>query len=824
VSVEGTVITDPPPRSDPAPRYTSGPELPTADSLGFGEWAPDPGGVVVARHDAGPLRERARAHDLALPDLLLAAFVEVVAAWSRHPGFTLRLGADEVLAVDGAGGPPRAQRYREVARARQLSAEAAPQPGAGHAYPVSFSVGPAAEPVDGALRCRAEITDTTVTLRWWAAAGTFAPGVPAALTDALNRLLDDLSRDDAAWASTGTVTPPAAPLAVRRRANATAAPLPEGLLHDDVVAQCRRTPDRVAVVASDATVTYGQLLDRAEAVAATLRRHGCAPGSVVAIGLAKSAAQVVAVLGTLLAGAAYLPLDSAQPPARRARILGDAGVRLVLTAPGGDADLPPGVRAIAVTAEAGPPDGPTGDTAADHATATAGPGCDELAYIIYTSGSTGAPKGVMISHRAARNTIDDLNRRFSVGPDDRVLGLASLSFDLSVYDVFGLLATGGQLVLPEPGRRADAAHWAELATRHGVTVWNSVPAQFQLLVDHLETHGGHDGLGALRLAMLSGDWIPVNLPDRARTLLPTLRVVSLGGATEAAIWSVWYPIGTVGADWSRIPYGKPLANQSLHVLDDRLRDRPDWTVGELFIGGAGVALGYLGDPEKTAYRFVTHPETGERLYRTGDLARYHADGLVELLGREDRQVKVRGYRVEPAEVEAALTAHPAVREAVVVAQPDPSGEPRLVAYTVGDVAEDELRATVHRALPEYMVPAAFVALPGLPLTANGKVDRDALPDPRLLTRPRLDTPYAAGRTARERDLAAIWAEVIGVDRVGIDDDFFELGGNSMLATVLVAEARARSGLDLTVRLLFDEPTIRGLLRAMDGNGGAGEQA
>ncbi len=274
----------------------------------------------------------------------------------------------------------------------------------------------------------------------------------------------------------------------------------------------------------------------------------------------------------------------------------------------------------------------------------------------------------MISHRAAANTIEDINARFSVGPDDRVLSVVNLGFDLSVYDIFGVLAAGGTVVLADPERRGDPSHWADLIARHGITVWNTVPSQLQMLQDYADgAPAGDNQLGTLRLALLSGDWIPVALPDRVRATVPDLRVVSLGGATEAAIWSIWYPIGDVQPQWRSIPYGTPLTNQTFHVLDDALQDRPDWVPGELYIGGAGLAQGYLGDPERTGQRFITCPRTGERLYRTGDLGRYLPDGTIEFLGREDTQVKIRGHRVELGEIESALRAHPAVADAAVVA-------------------------------------------------------------------------------------------------------------------------------------------------------------
>ncbi|MER6335057.1 amino acid adenylation domain-containing protein [Streptomyces sp. NPDC001034] len=304
----------------------------------------------------------------------------------------------------------------------------------------------------------------------------------------------------------------------------------------------------------------------------------------------------------------------------------------------------------------------------------------DLAYVLYTSGSTGTPKGVMIEHHAALNTVADINERFAVGPEDRVFGLADLGFDLSVYDTFGTLATGAALVLPDPELRSEPAHWSKLMSEHGVTVWNSVPAQMQMLVEHLEVGG--ELPERLRLILLSGDWIPVDLPDRIHALWPEARVVSLGGATEASIWSIHHVVDEVEPGAKTVPYGVPLRNQTFHVLDARMDPCPVWTPGELYIGGVGLARGYWADEERTAASFVTHPRTGERLYRTGDFGRYRADGTIEFLGRRDGQVKVNGHRVELGEIEATLAAHPGVDSAVVVKSSDQDGAARLLGYVV----------------------------------------------------------------------------------------------------------------------------------------------
>jgi L-cysteine---[L-cysteinyl-carrier protein] ligase PchF len=374
----------------------------------------------------------------------------------------------------------------------------------------------------------------------------------------------------------------------------------------------------------------------------------------------------------VLAGCAYLPVDGGQPLARQRRIVADSQAAAVLTCSGGPdlagaAGLLTRIDVDRLPAAAQPPP------------STGSP--DDLAYVMYTSGSTGTPKGVMITHRAAANTVADITRRFEVGPADRVFGLANLGFDLSVYDIFGTLGAGGQLVLPDPDRRADPAHWAELIGRHGCTIWNSVPAQFEMLLAYLRSEpSGADVGDSLRLVLLSGDWIPVGLPAQLWDRLPGARLVSLGGATEASIWSIWHPVERVEEDAVSIPYGRALDGQTVQVLDCEFEPVPDLVVGELFIGGAGLSTGYLGDEEKTAERFLTHPVSGRRLYRTGDLGRYLPDGSIEFLGRVDAQVKIRGHRVEPAEVEAVLSAHPAVHGAAVVAvggHPDPV---RLAAF------------------------------------------------------------------------------------------------------------------------------------------------
>ncbi|MBB5077428.1 non-ribosomal peptide synthetase [Nonomuraea endophytica] len=691
--------------------------LPGAPELPLREDHASQAGGSFTRHRARftpgqwqALRERSAAHAITPSTAVMAAFAEVVGRWSRQPAFCLNLTllnrrplhpqvdalvgdftTVSLLEVNGSAHPTFAARaaalqdrlwqdldhrlhsgvevMREIARVKGRHAALMPV-----VFTSTLGLGEAGdgmgEVVYGRsqtpqvwIDCQALVEDGTLEVRADVRDGVLPAGLADDLFGALRELLADLAASDDAWASASPVGLPAVQAERRAHANATAAPRPGGLLHEPVVARAAAAPAAPAVIAEDRTLTYGELLARATAVAETLTPGG-AP---VAILMDKGWEQVVAALGTLLAGTAYLPVDTGQPPARRARILADAGVDTVLTQ-SWLGERPEGVRYLDVDTL------PPATTPVPRSAARPG----DLAYVIYTSGSTGDPKGVMISHEAALNTVADINGRFSVTPSDRVLGLAALGFDLSVYDVFGVLAAGGTLVLPGAAGRGDPARWARLVAEHGVTLWNSVPAQLQMLEHYLAAQP-ETALPTLRLALLSGDWIPITLPPAIRARLPRLDLVSLGGATEASIWSIFHPIGEPEPGWTSIPYGRPLANQTFHVLDQAMRPCPDWVAGELYIGGAGVALGYLGDPDKTAQRFVHHPATGERLYRTGDLGRYREDGLIEFLGREDRQVKIRGHRIEPAEVEAAVQDHPAVAAAHVLVDGD-GMERRLAAF------------------------------------------------------------------------------------------------------------------------------------------------
>ncbi|PKW14325.1 amino acid adenylation domain-containing protein [Saccharopolyspora spinosa] len=637
------------------------------------------------------LTARTQARGLTPSSAVLAAYAAVIARWAASPRFSLNLTvlnrldlhpqvhevvgdftSVNLLEVDWTGGSftdrargvadrlfadldHRLHSGVEVIRelARRRGREEALMP---IVFTSAIGIGdgqPAAARFDGFgitqtpqvfIDCQVMDDADGLRINWDVRDGVFPDGLVDDMFAAFEELMRGLANGDALWDEERPVALPSWQVQERAHANATAAELPDFRLHQPVFEQVRRTPDRPAVVDRRGTTTYGELAGRAGAVAAAL--PGLKPGELVAIVMDKGVEQVAGALGVLLAGGVYVPIDTLQPPLRRAAILRDAGIERVLTqswAGEGIAvdELEP-VHDFEVAA--GDPDRP--------------------AYVIHTSGSTGKPKGVVISHRAAANTIVDVTQRFGVTGHDRVLGVANLGFDLSVYDVFGPLALGGTLVLADPDRRADPSHWADLVAEHGVTLWNSVPALMQMLVAYLDGEGRD--LPTLRLGLLSGDWIPTTLPAEAAARLPRLELIGLGGATEASIWSNFHRIDGVPEGWHSIPYGKPLANQGFRVLDPSLQDCPVWTTGDLYITGAGLADGYLDDEETTADRFLAHPADGQRLYRTGDLARYRPGGDVEFLGRADTQVKVRGHRVELGEIEAALLEHPAVAAAGVV--------------------------------------------------------------------------------------------------------------------------------------------------------------
>ncbi|GAA3445987.1 non-ribosomal peptide synthetase [Planomonospora venezuelensis] len=580
----------------------------------------------------------------------------------------------------------------------------------------------------------------------------------------------------------------------------------------DLIRQwCERTPEAVAVRAPDGELTYGALWRRAEELAAVLRERGVGPETPVGLCLERTGGMLVAVLAVWAAGGAYVPLDPAFPADRLTLTREDAGVGLVLTQPGVDRALLEGVPEVVELSPGGVASLPAG-TASAAGAAPVSPAAGDLAYLMYTSGSTGRPKGVAVPHGAVVNLLESFAARLELTPEDAWFAVTTLSFDISVLELLLPLACGARVVVASAVKTADGRALREHAIAEGVTVMQATPASWRILV---ESGGVPEGIGT---RLCGGEALPRDLADAL--LGDGVRLWNVYGPTETTVWS---SAGLVAPSPAAVDLGEPIARTRLHVLGPDGLPVPAGQVGELHIGGAGVARGYHGMPELTAGRFLPDPfsdRPGARMYATGDLVRTTPGGRLEYLGRADQQVKIRGFRIELGEIETVLRSLPGVRQAAVSACEGPDGLPRLVANIVPETFPmpgglwPELRGRLRRRLPEYMVPAHLTVLESLPLTPNGKLDRAALPRPRW-TRT-ATAAYREPQGALESDLAAMWAEVLGVtEPVGADDDFFDLGGHSLTATQIIARIQERFAVTVPIALLFEHPTVAGLAREMD---------
>lgn len=783
---------------------------------------------------------KAQQHGLTASAVLLCAFVETLGRWSARPDLSLNLTLfdrralhpqiDEVMgdftSLTLLGYQPQAgERWLDRARRTQqtlgevlehrclgsvsLLRQLARGKGEQQAsMPVVFTSalgvpdgtaapldGPFARQVFGLTQTpqvwldhQVVEADGGIALNWDRVVGLFPEGMIEAMFEAYLYSLNWLAEQP--WDNAPPDLLPMTQAQLRARINAPDLPVPgDPTLHQSFFQQARQAPQRTALLWHEqGAMSYGELAERALRIAGSLVEAGIVPGDLVAVSLAKGPDQVASVLGILAAGAAYLPIGVDQPAQRCERIVQQAGVALVITEQ--DPELP-GVRHLppALAQNAEPLAAPRPISAGD------------LAYVIYTSGSTGQPKGVEITHRAAMNTVAEINRCYGITSQDRGLALSALDFDLSVYDLFGLLSAGAVLVLIDEDQRRDARAWLKLLQQHGVTLWNSVPALLDML---LEANAGERQPLALRLALLSGDWIGLDLPQRLAEQAPACRFIALGGATEAAIWSNHFEVHQPLSGWRSIPYGLPLRNQAYRVVDAWGRDCPDWVTGELWIGGAGVARGYRRAPTLSAERFV------DGWYRTGDLGRYHPDGLLEFLGRADSQVKIRGHRIELGEIEAVLTRHPEVSMAVAVV----SGQAQLLAAVTATATAEKLSQHLQQCLPAYMRPQQIVVVERLPLSANGKVDRRALlATLEVMAQPHADS-HAQPLNPAEQMIAELWQQLLNVPKVGRDDNFFRLGGDSLLATRFLEMLRTRLGLELPMGQLFGAADLAQVAQAL----------
>ncbi|MGW8776039.1 amino acid adenylation domain-containing protein, partial [Streptomyces sp. NPDC055794] len=592
--------------------------------------------------------------------------------------------------------------------------------------------------------------------------------------------------------------------------NDTVREVPAATLSELLAARAARTPDHEAVVFEGASLTYAELDARAGRLAAALAARGAGPERFVAVAVPRSAELVVALVAVVRSGAAYVPVDPGYPADRIAHILRDAGAMLVLTTRDAEERLPQDgtPRLLLDDPAASPESAATAPVAA--------PAPDHPAYVIYTSGSTGRPKGVVVSHRAIVNRLAWMQDTYGLEPSDRVLQKTPSGFDVSVWEFFWPLIQGATLVVARPEGHLDPAYLADTVRRAGVTTLHFVPS----MLDVFLREPSAASLSGLRRVFCSGEALSAELRARFRAV-SDVPLHNLYGPTEAAVDVTYWPCAEDTGD-GPVPIGRPVWNTRMYVLDAALRPVPVGVPGELYIAGVQLARGYLGRPGLSAERFTADPHgaPGSRMYRTGDLARRHHDGSLDYLGRADHQVKLRGFRIELGEIEAALVRQPEVAQAAVVLREDRPGDQRLVGYTVpapGAEADAALlTARLRELLPGYMVPAAFVTLPELPVTPNGKLDRRALPAPAR-------TERSAGRapaTPGEELLCALFAEVLGVDEVGVDDSFFELGGHSLLATRLISRIRAAAGAEVPIQRVFESPSVAELAPALAETGRA----
>ncbi len=628
----------------------------------------------------------------------------------------------------------------------------------------------------------------------------FDPATVERIADGYRRLLLTLAEDAEGRLDDWDVLDADARVRLVELGTAPTPAIPARALHQLVADQAADRGDEPAVVDGASVWTYAQLDRRANRLARHLLGLGVGPETVVAVSLPRCADLVLAQLAVLKAGGAYVPLDADQPAERSRHMLDDTAATLLITSAGHLSADGLGLRVVELAADA-VEIGRLPDTAPEVSVSP-----DSLGYVVYTSGSTGRPKGIGITHRGLVRTVHE-GGYLTLGPDDRVAFAASPVFDAATFEVWATLVTGATLVVTPPDVALSPAALAAHLTRHRVTTLFLTTALFNQVVRQRP-----GALGGLRHVLFGGEAADPHTVDALLAHGGPGRLLHMYGPAESTTFGTWHEV-TAPAAAASVPIGRPMNNTTAYVVDERLRPVPVGVVGELLLGGSGLARGYLGAAHRTADRFLPDPfgPPGGRVYRTGDLVRWTAQGHLEFVGRADGQVKVRGFRVEPGEIETAIRRHPAVRDTVVVARPDRSGALSLCAYVVADPAElGDLRGFIGESLPAFLVPAAVVVLDELPLTRNGKVDRAALPEPAYAP----TTGRREPACELEQQLAEAWTEVLGTAEPGMDDDFFALGGHSLLAIKLVGAVAERTGREMTFRDLFTARTIAGLARLL----------
>lgn len=646
--------------------------------------------------------------------------------------------------------------------------------------------------------------DGGLCLFWDSVDELFYPGMLDEMFEAYIHLLNRLAAEPSLFCVESSSLIEVKISEIRRAANETKTEFLSETLDEMFLNAAERNPDKEAVVAFNRRLTYKEIKQEALFVARYLKDKGVQRGELVAVVMEKGWEQIVAVYGVLFAGAAYLPVDFHNPQERMQKILDDSKTKLVLLQEKvlEEQEWLNKYDCLVVN----------GSKSVDNMYPVKN-APEDLAYVIYTSGSTGMPKGVMIPHKGAVNTIKDVNRRYNICDKDKVLAISNLHFDLSVYDIFGILGTGGTIVLPDYRKVKDPVHWIQLMNEENITVWNSVPAFMEMLAEYEEYQKKLES-EALRLVLMSGDWIPVTLPERLRNLFGDLDIVAMGGATEASIWSNVFDVPNPVPDaWKSIPYGKPLANQKYYILDENLNDCPDWVPGMLYIGGVGLAEGYLNDKEKTEEKYINHAAKKERLYCTGDMGRYWANGNIEFLGRQDQQIKVNGYRIEFGEIEGILNECEGISASHVINIKDKENN-KIVAFYCANVEVDEERILLYlkKNLPTYMIPNRVKKVESFPYNRNGKIDTEKLKEwEQKEVSQKKTVKKERTLSNEEKKMSAIWRKVLENLNIGIDDDFFISGGDSLRAIRLVNAVNKAFNVHITIYNLFEYTTISKLV-------------
>lgn len=567
--------------------------------------------------------------------------------------------------------------------------------------------------------------------------------------------------------------------------------------------QAAKVSSKKAIVSQYYDYTYEELNKRSNQIARFLINRGVRNNTCVGVLTQREGKTIANIIGILKAGGTYIPIAPDCPEDRVKFILKQSNADILLNVDTYDLE---GINSFSDENVCGISQ------------------LSDLAYIIFTSGSTGNPKGVMITHIAAANTILDITEKFGVNSEDRIIGLSSMGFDLSVYDIFGALSTGATLYMVP--NITDIDNICDIISKYQITFWNSVPSVIDLLVKGLSVSADRKFVKyeSLRNILLSGDWIPVSLPLQIKHYFPNSNIISLGGATEASIWSIYYPITNVDPEWKSIPYGYPLANQQMYILNNRLEFCPIGVEGEIFIGGTGVASGYLNDAEKTKQSFIIHPTLGY-IYRTGDYGILHQEGYIEFRGRKDAQVKIRGHRIELGEIDAQLLKHFAVSRAIVIVHDFSDHDKKIIAYIVPaqgykenvNITSTILKEFLQTKLPQYMIPAIFMFIDDIPLTANQKVDRKMLPIPKFKENV-IKESDPENNDPIKKTINDICCRLLEIEEINDTSNFFELGGDSLLAYQIIVQIEAELNIKVPISALYKNPTVSGIITYIKSEG------